>query len=207
MSLWAGSVPSLPSALSESLRLLRSTRLAGTMAQAKGLLVAGLLLLASVSFVASAQEDRPRRVVNVSLEDEGCPEGPDRFCVRPANVTLEEDTDLVLQVANEGRIAHNLTFAEGTPAALAAHGMNGTLEANETTRLRIPWTAIEDGLGETGEANTTLECGRDGHAALGERFRIEVPSLAASEENPQPGVGAAGVLLALGAVAWARRRS
>lgn len=169
------------------------------------LLVALLVTSLAVGIVA-AQDERPRRVANVSLEDEGCPQGPDRFCVQPSSITLEDETDLVLRVENEGRIEHNLTFGEDAPERLAKHGMNATLAPNETQRLRIPWDALSESLDELGQANATLHCGQDGHAALGERLRIEVPSLAASEERPQPGPGAWAALAALGVVAIAARR-
>jgi hypothetical protein len=172
------------------------------MANAKGLAAAGLLIAAALALApVSAQDDRPRRVENVTLEDEGCPAGPDRFCVQPSEVTLEEGTDLILRVTNEGRVEHNLTFATGTPGSLAKHGMNGTLAVNDTRRLAIPWPAVE----EAGQVNATLHCGQEGHAALGETLRVHVPSLAA-DERPQPGPGALATLGALGAVAWARRR-
>lgn len=168
-------------------------------------MLAAVLLAPAVVGVAAAQEDRPRRVANVTLQDEGCPQGPDRFCVQPSTVRLEEETDLVLDVTNQGRIPHNLSFPVDAPAVLAEHGMNGTLDANETQRLRIPWDALAAGLEETGRANATLHCHREGHAALGERLSIEVPSLAASEERPQPGPGAWGALAVLGVVALATR--
>jgi len=173
------------------------------MPPARGLIVAGVLLAAAIVVPATAaQDDRPRRAVNLTLQDEGCPAGPDRFCVQPGNVTLEEGTDLVLRVTNEGRIAHNLTFADETAPSLAKHGMNRTLAADETQRLQIPWPAIE----EAGQPNATLECGRDGHAALGEVFTIHVPSLAESDERPQPGFGTLGALAAVSVGAWAARR-
>lgn len=168
--------------------------------------LAALVALAGWASVAQAQDDRPRRTLNVTLHDEGCPAGPDRFCVTPEAVTLEGGADLVLNVKNEGRVPHNLTFANQTPEPLANHGMNGTLDANETKRLVIPWPAVESSLEEAGRVNATLECGRDGHAALGERFRIHVPSLAAEEENPQPAPGALAALAVLGVAALIRAR-
>lgn len=171
-----------------------------------GVVLAALLLAPLALGAAGAQEERPRRVANVSLQDEGCPEGPDRFCAQPDSVTLEDETDLILRVTNEGRVEHNLTFGEDAPEQLARHGMNDTLAPNQTQRLRIPWNALSEGLEQTGAANATLHCGLDGHAALGERLRIEVPSLAAGEERPQPGPGAWAALAALGIVAVAARR-
>lgn len=177
------------------------------MAHAKVLVVVGLLVSATIPLAgALGQDERPRRLANVTLDDEGCPQGPDRFCAQPDVVELEENTDLVLRITNEGRIEHNLTFGEEVPPALAKHGMNGTLAVEETHRMRIPWPDLEAGLEETGSANATLECGREGHAALGEKLRIHVPSIAAGEERPQPGPGALGALVAVGLAAFVARR-
>jgi len=169
------------------------------MPRSRGLFVLVAIALVGFAGAALAQDDNPRRVANVSLADEGCPQGPDRFCAQPSTITLEEGTDLVLRVINEGRIAHNLTFPEEASAELRAHGMNGTLAPDGTQRLEIPWEAFAEGLGDD-EANATLHCGLDGHAALGEQIRVQIPSLAAGDERPQPGPGAA---LALGVVAIA----
>jgi hypothetical protein len=167
-------------------------------------LALGLLLVAGFALGgALAQDERPRRLVNVSLQDEGCGQ-PDRFCVEPASITLEEGTDLVLRVTNDGRVEHNLTFGPEAPAALANQSMNGTLAVDETQRMRIPWPAFEEGLGE--ETNATLHCGREGHAQLGERLTIQVPSLAASDERPQPAPGTWAGLAVLGVVAVALGR-
>lgn len=170
-----------------------------------GLLV-GVGLAVLLAGAGQAQDDRPRRVVNVTLQDQGCPSGPDRFCAIPGEVTLEDGADLVLRVKNEGRIEHNLTFGEEVSDRLAKHGTNGTLSANETRRLHIPWPAIQAELEESGQANVTMQCARDGHAALGERLVIHVPSLAASGERPQPGLGAALAVAVVGAVALSRKR-
>ncbi len=169
-------------------------------------LLLGLVVWTMGMGVGAAQDDRPRREVNVTLEDEGCPQGPDRFCVQPADVSLEDETDLILYVENKGRVAHNLTFAPGTPSALAERGMNASLAVNETKRIRIPWPVVDEALGGTEEDTVIMQCGLSGHAALGEVLRVEVPSLAATEEQPQPGVG----IIALGAIlagaAIAKRR-
>lgn len=174
------------------------------MPTARAIALAGALLALAALGLAAAQDDNPQRVANVSLEDEDCPEGPDRFCVQPGSIELEEGTDLVLHVTNEGRIEHNLTFAHGSQA-LADRGTNGTLAPGESQRVRVPWQAFEDGLAD-GQTNATLHCGRDGHAALGERLRVEVPSLAASEERPQPAPGAWALLAVLAGAALVRRR-
>lgn len=168
--------------------------------------VALLVLAGLAAAPALAQDERPRREVNVSLADDGCPSGPDRFCARPGTVTLEEGADLVLRVRNEGRIPHNLTFGPEAPDALAGHGMNGTLAPNESQRLRLPWPAVSEGLGDSGQGNVTLRCGFEGHAALGERLTVHVPALAGSGQRPQPGPGAWLALAAVGFAAWVARR-
>lgn len=171
------------------------------------LAVLALVVLAGFALAGvQAQDERPRRTVNVTLDDDGCPDGPDRFCAQPAEVTLEDGTDLVLRVTNEGRIEHNLTFAPGTAPTLAKHGMNGTLAVNDTQQIRIPWPDVEAGLEGSDHANLTLQCGRDGHAALGETLRLHVPSLAASDENPQPGIGAVAAVAILAGAALLRAR-
>lgn len=170
-------------------------------------LVACLVLAGLVAVPGLAQDERPRRVVNVSLDDQGCPAGPDRFCVTPDSVELEDGADLVLRVTNEGRIEHNLTFTPDTPERLAKHGTNGSLAPNESQRVRIPWPAVEESLGEDGRVNATLECGFDGHAELGERLTIHVPSLAEASERREPGPGVwAALALGVGAVLLARKR-
>lgn len=171
-------------------------------------LAVAILLLAVAVWLAGmgiAQEDRPRRDVNVTVEDEGCPQGPDRFCVRPAEVELEEGTDLVLNVANAGRVNHNLTFDPDTPGPLAERGMERALEPNETRRIRLSWDVIEESLEEAGTDTVRMHCGLPGHAALGERFTIHVPALASGEEQPQPGPGVWAVLSVLAVAAYLGR--
>lgn len=168
----------------------------------------GLLVLLSLfaPSTGAQEDDEVLRTLEVQLMDEGCPEGADRFCISPAEIELEEGHTLVLEITNEGRVSHNLTFAPGTPAPLADHGMNGTLAPNETVELRLPWSAIEEAFEQSGQSELVLQCGVDGHATLGERIVLTVAESMQGEERPQPGPGAVLALAVLIAVAALVRR-
>jgi hypothetical protein len=166
-----------------------------------------LLLASLVAASAMTGAQRPRQEVNVTLDDRDCPNGPDRFCVTPGNVTLAENSDLILHVENAGRIPHNLTFAPDTPDALAVHGPNATIPANQTERLEIPWPAAETAFEEIDGTNVTLVDPQQGHASLGERMVLEVPSMAQAEEQPTPGPGVWASLAMVGAALVLRARS
>lgn len=171
------------------------------------LLVLCATLLVLGGTVLAQDEGAVERPLDIELTDRGCPDGDGRFCVQPDRIELADGHTLVLQVNNTGRVEHNLTFAPSTPGMLAAHGMNTTLAPNATTELRIPWADVQEALDETGETRFELRCGLDGHAALGERLIVTVPSAADEEENPQPGPGFWLALAGIGlAAVWARRR-
>jgi uncharacterized cupredoxin-like copper-binding protein len=163
-------------------------------------LVLAVLLLA---VPVAAQDDGETREVEVALQDEGCPDGPDRFCVDPGAIKLGEGRDLVLEVTNEGQVRHNLTAGPQAPDDLAQAIQLEPLAPNETAELRVAWTALEAALDE-GESSVELACGFDGHADLGERLTVEVEG---GDQQPQPAAGALAALGVLSAVAALRARA
>lgn len=163
--------------------------------------LAAALFLVLVPAVA-AQDAADTRRVEVSLQDEGCPAGPDRFCVRPAEVTADEERRLVLEVTNEGSVRHNLTAAPGSPEALAEAVDVAPLAPDETAEVALSWDTLSAAR-EAAEGPLELVCGFEGHAALGERLVVQV---GAGEQNPQPAPGAPLAALAVVGAALVLRR-
>lgn len=156
---------------------------------------------------ALAQDEAPeKRRVRVNLTDQGCPSGPNRFCVLPSRIQVDEGRTLVLEVQNTGRVRHNLTAASESPDVLAKQIEMAPLAPNGTATVRLTWETLLQAREAAGSANLTLACGFDGHAALGERLTLTVGE--PSQEQPQPAPGAAWLLLggAAAALALARRR-
>lgn len=145
-----------------------------------------LVLLLGASLAAAQQSDR--HIARVKLDDRGCPAGPNRFCIRPSSVQVDEGEKLVLEVTNAGRVEHNLTAAPGTPETLAEHLHVDRLAPNGTATVRIPWANMSAAREQAGSRNLTLQCGFPGHAALGETLILSIGP--AETQQPQPGFGA-----------------
>lgn len=163
--------------------------------------LAAALLLAPAG--VAQEEQQTRRTVH--LTDHDCEAGPDRFCIRPSSVTVHEGEKLVLEIVNRGQVDHNLTADPAVPEAVAEHVQTEPIPPNDSARVEIPWEALSTAREEMESSNLTLECGFDGHAALGERLTVTIGD---AEQRPQPGftVWAALGGISLAALAWSRRR-
>lgn len=154
--------------------------------------LAAAVLLAPASL---AQDQADTRRVQVTLQDEGCPAGPDRFCVQPSEITVDEGRTLVLEVENRGHVRHNLTAAGSSPRVLAEAVDVAPLPPNGSTEVTLTWETLESASEDAGSSQLVLACGFDGHEDLGERLTLQIGE---DEEQPQPGFGAWAALAAVG---------
>ncbi len=160
-------------------------------------------LLAMVP-VAMAQDGADTRRMGVEIQDEGCPEGDDQFCIQPGAIQADEGRTLVLEVHNNGTVRHNISAAEGTPSVIQDVLDEKILEPGDTATIRLSWDVLEEAREEMDGRTVVLECGFPGHAALGERLVIHIGD---EEEQPQPGfTGGVALLAVLAALLFAGRR-
>ncbi len=124
------------------------------------------------------------RTIEVTLTDQGCPDGDDRFCVQPATIAIADGDTVTLSIENEGQVQHNLSFEPGTPEVLAKHATGQAIPPNGTLEIEIPWADIETAIDEADTRTFLLRCGFEGHAALGETATFTVEG--GESQNPQP---------------------
>lgn len=160
-------------------------------------MIACLLLLPAAS--AASQ-----RVVDVTLQDQGCPPGQ-RFCIVPATIETEPEDNLMLRVTNAAKSPHNLTFAPGTPEPLAQHGHPAHIPPGGNATVELPWEDLQEALDEAEGRSFTLVCGIDGHRELGEEATLTIGGGQGADENPQP-LGWGWALVGLVAAALLLRR-
>lgn len=124
------------------------------------------------------------RTIEVTLTDQDCPDGDDRFCIQPAPIVIADGDTVTLNIRNEGQVQHNLTFQPGTPEVLAQHATGQAIAPNGTLEVEIPWEDIEAAIEAADTRSFTLECGFEGHAALGETATFTIEG--GESQNPQP---------------------
>lgn len=142
-----------------------------------------LLLICSSAAGTALAQGASQRTVTVTLDDQGCPDGGDRFCIEPAIIEIADGDTLTLSVENKGQVRHNLTFAPDTPDGLAKHATGEPIAPNTTVEIEIPWDDIEAAMDEADGRSFELRCGFEGHAALGEVATLTVEG---EGQNSQP---------------------